>query len=77
MRPGQPVRLGTDPAWNSTAWGMLIGHVDRIESAPQQPLREVVLVRLAIRPERLASVTLKIVQDEEPLRASGEEGGAL
>ena len=76
MRPGQPVRLGTDPAWNSTAWGMLIGHVDRIESAPQQPLREVVLVRLAIRPERLASVTLKIVQDEEPLRASGEEGGA-
>ena len=74
IRPGQPVRLGTDPAWNSTAWGMLVGYVDRIEQAPEQPLREVVFVRLAIRPERLASVTLKIVQDQDPIRATAEEG---
>ena len=74
IRPGQPVRLGTDPAWNSTAWGMLIGYVDRVEGASEQPLREVVFVRLAVQPQRLASVTLKIVQDQEPVRASAEEG---
>ena len=75
VRPGQPVRLGTDPAWNSTAWGMLIGYVDRIVDSTEQPLREVLFVRLAVRPERLASVTLKIVQDPAPVRAVGEQGG--
>ena len=74
VRPGQPVRLGTDPAWNSTAWGMLVGYVDRIEASPEQPLREVVYVRRAVRPERLASVTLKIVQDDDPVQATGEAG---
>ncbi|MEE2680826.1 MAG: hypothetical protein VX641_00470 [Planctomycetota bacterium] len=73
VQPGQPVRLGTDPAWNSTAWGMLVGYVDRIEQVPEQPLREVIFVRPAVRTERLSSVTLKIVQDHDPLQAIGGE----
>ncbi|MEC9158280.1 MAG: hypothetical protein VYB77_09125 [Planctomycetota bacterium] len=77
VRPGQAVRLGTDPAWHSPAWGMLGGYVVRVEPSVEQPLREVITVRRAIRPERLSTVTLKIVDDrsEDPVadRAPGGE----
>lgn len=60
VRVGDLVRMGADPAWQSTAWGMLIGSVLRIEPTPQQPLRERIVVERAVDPDRLPLVTLKL-----------------
>lgn len=74
---GDVVRVGADPAWRPTAWGMLIGSVDRIEELPEQPLRQLIVIRRAVRADRLSSVTLKIekdlAEDEALTAAVGEE----
>ena len=72
VTPGDIVRLGSDPAWHTTAWGMLIGTVDRVEDIPEQPLRERIVVRRDVQPNRLYSVTLKI-EKEAGVRASVSE----
>ena len=60
VRPGDEVRMGRDPAWPATAWAMLVGTVVSVESIDEQPLRQRVVVRRIVEPERLLGVTLKI-----------------
>ncbi len=74
---GQPVRLARDPAWDDTAWGMLVGTVLSVESSEETPLRERITVQRTVLPERLLSVTLKLkdATNESSRQAVVEEGG--
>ena len=78
IKVGDLVRLGADPAWRQTAWGMLIGRVARIEQLRQQPLRERIVVERAVDPARLPAVTLKLERsqgDSGAAHATAEDGG--
>ena len=78
VQPGQPVRLARDPAWDDTAWGMLIGTVRSVENSEETPLRRRVVVQCTVMPERLLNVTLKIKDAgmEAIRRTASEQGGA-
>ncbi len=76
VKVGDFVRLGADPAWQPTAWGMLLGRVVRIETMRQQPLRERIVVQRAVDPDRLPAVTLKLErQTDETPAARASVGG--
>ena len=66
---GDQVRLARDRAWQSTAWGMLIGTVAEVQSTDDNPLRKRVVVETLLYPERLPTVTLKL---QAPVTDSGE-----
>lgn len=71
IRVGDVVRLGADPGWAPTGWGMIVGTVSRIEQTPETPLRERIVVTRAIDPTRLAAVTLKLETSEQPPATTG------
>lgn len=68
--PGDQVRLARDPAWQPTAWGMLVGTVVEIVTTDDNPLRKRIVVDTGLLPERLPTVTLK-------LPASGSDDSGL
>jgi cell shape-determining protein MreC len=78
IRLGDQVRLARDRAWQSTAWGMLIGTVVEIQSTDDNPLRKRVVVETMLYPERLPTVTLKLqapASESNEVRTAVEEGG--
>ncbi|GIK18530.1 MAG: hypothetical protein DYG93_13595 [Leptolyngbya sp. PLA2] len=68
VAPGQLVRL-SDPVWPPSAQMLIIGQVERVEPAPDAPLRRVITVRPTVRLERVSEVVLRILQE------TGEGGG--
>jgi cell shape-determining protein MreC len=58
---GQEVRLSDPSHWPRTAQMLLIGHVEKVEPSPKQPLRRVVTVRPTLdNIERVSEVVLRI-----------------
>jgi len=58
---GQTVRLDDPGRWPASAQMLVIGRVERVEPAPGQPLRKVIVVRPTIeRLDRVSEVVLRI-----------------
>lgn len=60
--PGMLVRL-IDDAWPASAKMLIIGQVDRIEPAPDQPLRKIVFVRPVYNIDRWSEVMIRIPEN--------------
>jgi len=75
IEPGAQVRLA-DETWPRSSQRLVIGTVERIEPAPNQPLRRIVVVRPAVDLDRVTEVVLRIVPGEGPDGAGAGEGGA-
>src|SRR5262249_53195607 len=71
--PGMVVRL-VDPAWPASAQMLIIGTVDRIEAAPDSPLRQVVIVKPVYSLDRWSEVMIRIA--ESPATPANPTGGA-
>lgn len=69
-RVGQTVRL-LDPSWPKSSQMLFIGVVERVDPAPNQPLRQVVTVRPTLRLERVSEVVLRF----SAVDADGQGGG--
>ncbi|MBL8963844.1 MAG: hypothetical protein KF787_02610 [Phycisphaeraceae bacterium] len=67
VRPivGQTVRL-MDPSWPRSSQMLLIGVVERVEPAGNQPLRQVITVRPTVRLERVSEVLLRFASTDTP-----------
>lgn len=63
--PGMFVRL-LDDTWPPSAKMLVIGRVDRIEPAPDQPLRKIVHVRLVYNIDRWSEVMIRIPESTAP-----------
>jgi hypothetical protein len=59
--PGMTVRL-VDPAWPASAQMLIIGTVDRIDPAPDQPLRKLITVRPVYGLDRWSEVMIRITE---------------
>lgn len=70
--PGMLVRL-VDDTWPQSAKMLVIGQVDRIEPAPDQPLRKIVHVRLVYNIDRWSEVMIRI--PESSAMGTGAAGG--
>lgn len=81
-RPGDPVRprIGQtvrlqDPSWPKSSQALFIGVVERVDSAPDQPLRQIITVRPALRLERVSEVVLRFsAEAPRDARDSSREG---
>lgn len=63
---GQPVRLRDPDRWPRSAQMLLIGTIESIEPAPNQPLRKIITVRPTIPDlSRVQSVLLRISEHKE------------
>lgn len=71
--PGQTVRLFDPESWPKNAQMLVIGKVESVTPAPDQPLRKLVTVRPTARLERVSEVVLRLAGD---LRAEPEEPAA-
>lgn len=60
--PGMLVRL-IDDAWPASAKMLIVGQVDRIEPAPDQPLRKIVFVRPVYNIDRWSEVMIRIPEN--------------
>lgn len=49
-----------DPSWPPTATALIVGTVEKLDPKPENPLRQIVIVRPRFTAENLASVTLKV-----------------
>jgi cell shape-determining protein MreC len=73
---GQSVRL-RDPNWPKSSQMLMVGTVESVEPAPDQPLRQIVTVRPTLRLERVSEVVLRLSTpgDDEPAQRPSAEGG--
>ncbi len=69
---GQVIRLDDD-AWPANAQMLVLGTIERIEPAPESPLRRVITVRPGVNLSRVSEVVLRITQ---PRSSFEDEGGA-
>lgn len=62
VRPlvGQTVRL-LDPSWPRSSQMLIIGVIEQVEPAGDQPLRQVITVRPTVRLERVSEIILRFV----------------
>lgn len=68
---GATVRL-SDDQWPEHAQMLVIGAVEAIEPAPEQPARQIVTVRPAVRLDRVSEVVLRFLGEaDQPQRAGG------
>lgn len=70
-RPGQTVRLFDPESWPKNAQMLVIGRVETVEPAPDQPLRKIITVRPTARLERVSEVVLRLAGDQPPAPAGG------
>lgn len=72
---GQIVRLA-DTEWPKNAQMLVIGRVESVVEAADQPLRKIVIVRPELRPERVSEVLLRITPEtEDDPRGPGRGAG--
>lgn len=71
--PGQTVRLSDVESWPKNAQMLVIGRIETVEPAPDQPLRKIITVRPTIRLERVSEVVVRLAGD---LRAEPTREGA-
>ncbi|MCC6678327.1 MAG: hypothetical protein IT436_14405 [Phycisphaerales bacterium] len=64
--PGQTVRLFDPESWPKNAQMLVIGKVESITPAPDQPLRKIITVRPTSRLERVSEVVLRLAGDLRP-----------
>lgn len=57
--PGQTVRLD-DPTWPEGAQMLLVGQVERVESNPRMPGRQIVVVRPTLELHRVSEMVLRV-----------------
>lgn len=62
-KPGQTVRLFDPESWPKNAQMLVIGKVESVEAAADQPLRKVITVRPTTRLERVSEVVLRLAGD--------------
>lgn len=70
-RVGQTVRL-QDPSWPKSSQALFIGLVERVEPAPDQPLRQIITVRPTLRLERVSEVVLRFSAAAQDTAPDGE-----
>jgi cell shape-determining protein MreC len=75
-RVGQTVRLSDPELWPRSAQMLVIGRIEAVESAPDQPLRKIITVRPTTRLDRVFQVLLRLVgnAEGEPPRDAGRPG---
>jgi len=73
IEPGRIVRLA-DQTWPANAQMLIVGIVERVDSAEDQLLRKIVTVRPRIDPARVTEVVLRITEDS-PIPSNPPEGG--
>lgn len=71
---GYAVRLH-DPSWPKNSQSLLIGMVERIEPAPNQPLRQIITVRPTLRLERVSEVVLRFSTEDVGIGREDRRGG--
>lgn len=69
VEPGQVVRL-SDPGWPEGAQMLVLGRVESVGPSPEQPLRQRVVVRPEIAPERVREVILRTPADADEAGAA-------
>lgn len=75
---GQNVRLVDTERWPRSASMFIIGKVEQVFADPDQPLRKVVMVRPALKLDRVSEVILRLDADRmsPDTEMSGDEAGA-
>ncbi len=71
---GQTVRLA-DLSWPKSSQALIIGRIERVEPAADQPLRQIVWVRPTLRLERVSEVVLRISSADNSAGKDGAGGG--
>jgi len=74
VQPGMTVRL-RDPTWPRASQMTIVGTVERVERAPNQPLRQVAVVRPRVDLRRVTEVILRITHGGEEAAPAGPGGG--
>jgi cell shape-determining protein MreC len=67
---GQTIRL-QDQSWPRSSQALFIGVIEKVEPAPNQPLRQVITVRPTMSLERVSEVVLRFFSSQD---AGGREG---
>lgn len=75
-RVGQTVRLLDPELWPKSAQMLVIGKIESVNSAPDQPLRKIVTVRPTTRLDRVFDVVLRLTGEAERDEAERGRGGA-
>ncbi len=70
LEVGQTVRLDDD-SWPANAQMLVVGVVERIEPAPESPLRRVITVRPRVTLSRVSEVVLRVVHESDALSETG------
>jgi len=70
-RPGQTVRLFDPESWPKNAQMLVIGKVESVDSAPDQPLRKLITVRPTSRLDRISEVVLRLAGEPRPEPPAG------
>jgi len=71
---GATVRLD-DGAWPAHAQMLEIGRVERIEASPQNPLRQIIVVRPRVDLARVSEIELRLSSDRQLAAEDGHSGG--
>ncbi|MEM1329237.1 MAG: rod shape-determining protein MreC [Planctomycetota bacterium] len=75
--PGMTVRLDDPEAWPGAAQALVVGAVESVSPDPDQPQRQVVVVRPTVRLERISEVVLRIPRatDASDTEFDSDRGG--